>query len=188
MAIESARWSRDELERFPEDGNRYEVLDGELLVTPQPGFDHQFVAARLVHALYAYCAAHKIGVVVGPGAVIWGKNELQPDVEVIPVSPPPRKRTWATLPFPILAVEILSPSGVSRARDLGVKREAYLQRGGRDVLGAGSGRALRAYLVGRYRRRDRRFDCAALASEARGRAVRDHNRPALRPLGRLNST
>ena len=130
MAIESARWSRDELERFPEDGNRYEVLDGELLVTPQAGFDHQFVAARLVHALYAYCAAHKIGVVVGPGAVIWGKNELQPDVEVIPVAPPPpRNRTWQTLPFPILAVEILSPSGVSRARDLGVKRDAYLGRG-----------------------------------------------------------
>jgi Uma2 family endonuclease len=130
MAIESAPWSREELERFPEDGNRYEVLDGELFVTPQAGFDHQFVAARLVHALYAYCTAHKIGVVVGPGAVIWGRNELQPDIEVIPVSPPPpRQRTWQTLPFPILAIEILSPSGASRARDLDVKRVAYLKRG-----------------------------------------------------------
>ena len=130
MAIESASWTREDLARFPEDGNRYEVLDGELLVTPQAGFDHQFVAARLVHALFDYCSAHNIGVVVGPGAVIWGKNELQPDIEVIPVAPPPpRTRTWETLPFPILAVEILSPSGVSRGRDLGAKRAAYLARG-----------------------------------------------------------
>ena len=130
MAIETASWTREDLARFPEDGNRYEVLDGELLVTPQAGFDHQFVAARLAHALYDYCAAHAVGVVVGPGAVIWGKNELQPDIEIIPVAPPrPRTRTWQSLPFPILAVEILSPSGMSRGRDLGVKRTAYLERG-----------------------------------------------------------
>jgi Uma2 family endonuclease len=129
MATKRARWTRDELDRFPDDGNRYEVLDGELLVTPQAEFDHQAVAARLSFALYSYCAEHSIGLAIGPGKVIFGKNELQPDIEVVPGGLYRAGEKWATAPRPILVVEVLSPWGVSRRRDLSIKKDAYLQRG-----------------------------------------------------------
>ena len=41
MATRTYRWVRKDLERLPDDGNRYEVLDGELFVTPQAAFGHQ---------------------------------------------------------------------------------------------------------------------------------------------------
>jgi Uma2 family endonuclease len=129
MATKCARWTREDLERFPSDGNRYEVLDGELLVTPQASLDHQVVAARLANALYAYCNAHGVGLAVGPAAVRWGKNELQPDIEVIPDYRFGAGQTWETAPRPILVVEVLSPFSVSRGRDLDAKRKAYLRLG-----------------------------------------------------------
>ena len=129
MAIKTARWTRHDLERFPRDGNRYEVLDGELLVTPQASPDHQVVAARLFVALYSYCKTHRAGLAVGPGAVIFGKNELQPDIEVFGDNSYRPGRTWNELPYPILVVEVLSPFAVSRRRDLDTKREAYLRLG-----------------------------------------------------------
>ena len=119
-------WTRADLQRLPNDGNRYEVLDGALLVTPQAAFAHQEVATRILMALRAYCAAHAIGVVVGPGSVPHGKSELQPDVQVIPGTPSLTAK-WASLPRPLLVVEVLSES--TSGRDLGIKRDAYLRWG-----------------------------------------------------------
>jgi Uma2 family endonuclease len=109
-AIKTRPWTRADLARLPDDGNRYEVLDGELLVTPQASVSHQRIAIELSMALEQYCARHSIGFVVGPGAVPFGKNELQPDVQVIPGPPPPAKTKWTALPLPLLVVEILSDS------------------------------------------------------------------------------
>ena len=47
MAITVPRYTVDDLEHFPDDGNRYELLDGVLLVTPAPAASHQVVASRL---------------------------------------------------------------------------------------------------------------------------------------------
>src|SRR6185369_2826864 len=74
-------WTRADLARLPDDGNRYEVLDGALLVTPQASLPHQRVAFRLAVAIDAYTARHGVAHVVGPGAVPFGANELQPDVQ-----------------------------------------------------------------------------------------------------------
>jgi Uma2 family endonuclease len=117
-------WTRSDLQRLPDDGNRYEVLDGVLLVTPQAAFEHQRVATRLLLILGAYCDTHAVGVVVGPGAVPHGRSELQPDVQVIPGTPA-RRATWTSLPRPLLVVEVLSDS--TSRRDLGIKRDAYLR-------------------------------------------------------------
>ncbi len=129
MAIETVEWTRADLERFPDDGNRYEVLDGELLVTPQASMDHQDVAARLFVALYTYCKAHRAGAAFSPAAVQWGKNELQPDIEVVQGYRAGTGQTWETAPRPSLVVEILSPFAASRRRDLHDKRVAYLRLG-----------------------------------------------------------
>ena len=125
-SLRTRAWTRADLERLPDDGNRYEVLDGALLVTPQAAFSHQEIATRLAVALSAYCMAHGIGGVVAPGSVPHGKSELQPDVQVIP-GRPPRGAKWTSLPRPFLVVEVLSDS--TSRRDLGVKRDAYLRWG-----------------------------------------------------------
>ena len=66
---------------------------------------------------------------MGPGAVIFGKNELQPDIEVLAGDSYRTGKKWNELPYPILVVEVLSPFAVSRRRDLDTKREAYLRLG-----------------------------------------------------------
>jgi Uma2 family endonuclease len=124
MATETKPWTRAELQRLPNDGNRYEVLDGRLLVTPQASPPHQRVIAAAFRRLDAYVRATGIGYVVGPGAVPFGDNELQPDVQVIPG--PPHGDRWEDTPTPVLVVEVLSRS--SRRHDAGVKLAACRTR------------------------------------------------------------
>jgi Uma2 family endonuclease len=126
MAIRTRPWSRADLARLPDDGNRYEVLDGRLLVTPQAARDHQAVATRLAGVLMAYAEPRRIGWVVAPGAVLFGPNELQPDVQVIPGM---RTRgSWEQSPTPILVAEVLSVA--TARRDFGPKLDAYRERAG----------------------------------------------------------
>jgi Uma2 family endonuclease len=129
MATKNARWTRVDLDRFPRDGNRYEVLDGELLVTPQSSPDHQHVGGNLFGALFLYFKEHPVGVVMGPGAVIFGDNELQPDLEVLPPDSMRPGAKWTELPCPLFVIEVLSPFAAARRRDLDVKRIAYLKLG-----------------------------------------------------------
>ena len=125
MATKTRRWTSADLERLPHDGNRYEVLDGELFVTPQAEYDHQMVAFAMARRLADFCDAHGIADVACPGAVMWEKNELQPDVQVIPGRHVSRRGAhWKQLPLPLLVVEVLSTS--TWRRDRGKKREAYL--------------------------------------------------------------
>lgn len=124
MATETVPWTRADLERLPRDGNRYEVLDGRLLVTPLASLTHQRVAFELALVLSAYLRPGDLGDVVGPGAIPFGDNELQPDVQVIPG--PRRAGTWASVPVPWLVAEVLSPA--TRSRDLGSKLQAYRER------------------------------------------------------------
>ena len=124
MAVKTRAWMRDDLEHLPDDGNRYEVLDGALFVTPQAKFDHQVIANGISVALTLYCRQFGLGAVVGPGAVVFGNNELQPDVQVVPGPPPQAGVEWKDLPVPLLVVEVLSDS--TARRDVGKKREAYL--------------------------------------------------------------
>ena len=124
MATRTRRWTRKDLVRMPHDGNRYEVLDGELFVTPQAEYEHQRIALAFARKLADYCDTNAIGVVVGPGAVVWEENELQPDIQVIPgLHESRRGAKWEELPAPLLVVEVLSDS--TRRRDFGKKREAY---------------------------------------------------------------
>jgi Uma2 family endonuclease len=122
------RWTRADLLRLPDDGNRYEVLDGALLVTPPPAGLHQFSATRLAVALSLYCDQHGIGVVLGPSAVVWDDSELQPDVAVVPCTAAFfAAHDWKDYPRPLLVVEVASPS--TRRRDVALKRKTYLDIG-----------------------------------------------------------
>ena len=124
MATRTRRWRRADLAQLPDDGNRYEVLDGELLVTPLPARRHQSIVARLIRTLGPYCNRYGLGEALGPGAVVWLKNELQPDLSVIPDwDDSVDDVKWEESPIPVLVVEVLSDS--TSRRDLGKKRDAY---------------------------------------------------------------
>lgn len=114
----------DDLETLPDDGHRYELLDGTLLVSPAPGFPHQSLLFRLAVALDSACPEH-LYVIMAPFAVQFTRiTELQPDILVAPL----RAFTKKNLPTaPMLAVEITSPSTALIDRTL--KRAAYAQFG-----------------------------------------------------------
>jgi Uma2 family endonuclease len=124
MAVSVPRYTVDDLARFPDDGNRYELLDGMLLVTPQARAVHQRVAGRIQALLYNALEVPGHAAVVGPGAIsVPPRTQLQPDVLVYP-SRFGVDVDWETISEHWLAVEVLSRS--SRVYDREFKRAAYL--------------------------------------------------------------
>ena len=85
MAMPAAprRWTLDDLDRLPDDGNKYEVVRGRLFVTPAPAPRHEVVLARLARILEPYVDARKLGQVYRPRAVIrFEDSEVEPDLMV----------------------------------------------------------------------------------------------------------
>ncbi len=81
------RYTVDDLEHFPRDGNRYELLDGMLLVTPAPGVGHEVVISRLVAILVPAVQAPGHAYVFTHGAVRFPPGtQLEPDMLVVPTS------------------------------------------------------------------------------------------------------
>jgi Uma2 family endonuclease len=127
MAISVPLYTVDDLENFPDDGNRYELLDGVLLVTPQAAASHQIVASRIQTELAISLQKPGLAHVVGPGAVVRMPNtQLQPDILVYPARFSP-STDWRKITEHWLAVEIFSRS--SRIYDREFKRDAYFALG-----------------------------------------------------------
>ena len=85
MAISVPSYTVDDLDKFPDDGNRYELLDGMLLVTPAPSAAHQIIASRIQTKLSTAVMLPGYAHVVGRGAIIVRpKTQLQPDILVYP--------------------------------------------------------------------------------------------------------
>ena len=131
MAATIPYYTVADLEHFPSDGIRYELLDGVLLVTPQAGFPHQVIAARLIAKLH-HAVEPLTGVfAVAPGAVVLApRTQLQPDVLVV-TQAAPITESWEDVSGHLLAVEIISPS--SRIYDRDFKCNAYLALGVAEV-------------------------------------------------------
>ncbi|MDP9183421.1 MAG: Uma2 family endonuclease [Actinomycetota bacterium] len=110
--------TRADLEEMPDDGHRYELIDGVLIVSPGPRLGHQRVVGNLHLSLRAGCPA-ELQVILAPFAVALADDtEVQPDLIVAPRS----QFTEKELPgAPLLAVEVLSPS--TRRVDLLLKRD-----------------------------------------------------------------
>jgi Uma2 family endonuclease len=109
----------DDLDRTPDDGRRYELVDGVLLVSPAPSVQHQVVSMELGVQLYPACPRGLL-VVPAPGVRMSADTELIPDLVVV------RQEQLAgrniTEP-PVLAVEIQSPS--TALFDLNTKKAVY---------------------------------------------------------------
>jgi Uma2 family endonuclease len=112
---------------MPEDGNRYETVHGELLVTPAPRELHQLVLGRLHQAIANYLDVHPVGqVYFSPADISWGPDVLvQPDTFV--AARAEAGRGWTNIRTLLLAVEVLSPS--SGRADRFTKRRLYQEVG-----------------------------------------------------------
>lgn len=113
----------DDLAQLPDDGNRYELVDGLLLVSPSPTERHQRALARL-HLLLASTVPPGLRVYVAPLDVRFSPRvQTQPDLLVVEDGPPRDELNR----LPLLCVELLSPG--TRRHDLVLKRRAYEQAG-----------------------------------------------------------
>lgn len=116
--------TRADLDSMPDDGHRYELIDGVLVVSPAPRIRHQIAVRNILLVLHQACP-ESMAVLTAPLDVVLSDDTvMQPDVLVA-------RRvdfTERDLPAaPVLAVEVLSPS--TRAFDLLLKKDR-LQRAG----------------------------------------------------------
>jgi len=131
MSASELRLTNADLEAMPEDGNRYEVIDGELYVSGAPGFINQIILVRIVSAFVDYLRGHPIGEIApGVGVVFDDYDGVIPDL-VFATHERVRKalaggRFHAA---PEIVIEILSPCPANDRRDRHVKLRRYATRG-----------------------------------------------------------
>ena len=123
------RFLAEDIWESPDDGNRYEVVDGELFVTPPPIRSHQHAAGNLYGPIWNYLQAHPTGVVyMAPlGVKLDASNGIQPDVLYVSNDRREILTDRGMDGAPDLVIEVLSPS--TRARDLGIKLRRYAASG-----------------------------------------------------------
>jgi Uma2 family endonuclease len=114
---------------LPDDGKRYEILDGELAVTPSPATRHQIVSANLGTILYNYVKEHRLGkVLYAPMDVILDAHTIvEPDLLFVSATRRSIMQEHAIVGPPDLLIEILSPT--TSRRDRGVKATLYARFG-----------------------------------------------------------
>lgn len=118
----------DDLLAMPDDGQRYEIIEGELFVTPAPRLRHQRALTALFRLLDAYVTTERVGELFwSPADIQYGPRTLvQPDLFVAPFLDGKRIVEWKDVKRLALAVEVLSPGTASR--DRGVKRRLYQEQ------------------------------------------------------------
>jgi Uma2 family endonuclease len=132
MSVHTRRFTADELADLPDDGNRYEVIDGELFMTPAPMIVHQRLLMMLLRQLDPYAAACELELLPAQTAVRASSvTEVQPDLLVFSRAADAvedGKRIHMRALW--LAVEVLSPSTTRLDRER--KRTMYLGNGVRE--------------------------------------------------------
>jgi Uma2 family endonuclease len=128
-ATSPRHWSVEEVHALQEQdpSHRYEVVDGELLVSPSPRRSHQRAVARLLRELGDFVEANELGEVLASPADVYveGRTSVQPDVFVIPFVNG-RPAADAVEVNPLLVIEVLSPA--TARHDRLVKRALYQRK------------------------------------------------------------
>ncbi len=114
---------------LPKDRNRYEVLDGELFMTPSPTYRHQVAASELARILLDHVSRHGMGrVLAAPMDVVLSEtNIVQPDVLFLRAERLPPSDAANIRVAPDLVVEVISPSTVTEDREY--KKAVYARHG-----------------------------------------------------------
>lgn len=132
MAIEQSRLlTYDDYAALPDDGHRYELINGEIYVCPSPTTLHQRIAFEIAFTIRLYLDGHPLGeVLVAPLDVVLGEGKhqtFQPDVLFVSDEHRPIITEKNIQGAPDLVVEVVSPGTADR--DLGAKRYAYDRHG-----------------------------------------------------------
>jgi Uma2 family endonuclease len=130
--MKTLRWNSHDIEMLPDNGQQYEVVDGELYVSKQPHWQHQFVCGQIFALLQAWSSRTKAGMAnLAPGLIFGEEDDVVPDVIWIS-----RERlATALLPdgklhkAPELVIEVLSPGLTNAQRDRQIKLKLYSRRG-----------------------------------------------------------
>ena len=122
-------WTREQVLDLPDDGNRYELVDGALLVTPSPRALHQIAVWALSREVDGFVRRHAVGLMLGAPADLDLRDGqlVQPDLFVIGHGPGGRPSEWADFGVPVLVVEVLSPT--TARYDRTIKRALYQRVG-----------------------------------------------------------
>jgi Uma2 family endonuclease len=110
MPAQQTEWTAEMARALPNDGKRYEVLDGVLFVTPAPSRHHQKAVMALLRRLDPYVRANGLGETLpSPADIEFSSRRLvQPDVFVVPASA--KRHDWRDVTSLLVAAEVLSPS------------------------------------------------------------------------------
>jgi Uma2 family endonuclease len=121
-------WVYEDLFDLPDDGRRYEIIDGELFEMPAPGIDHGMVVMNLIARLLPVVTSLGGRLFTAPVDVFFGgANPVQPDLFVVLPRNFDRMRKRGVEGTPDLLIEILSPSNPEHDR---VRKRALYARGG----------------------------------------------------------
>ena len=129
MPAQPTEWTVEMVRALPDDGNRYEVIDGELFVTPAPSVFHQRAVRELLLIIAHYVRASNLGeALMAPAdVVVYGPRKfVQPDLFVVPLVNGAPMRAWTEVGRLLLVVEVLSPS--TELTDRGRKRILYREK------------------------------------------------------------
>lgn len=128
----SLRWTSRDVDMLPDDGKRYEIVDGELYMSTQPHYYHQLVCSRLITLLNIWSSQTEVGEATGaPGLIFAEDDDVAPDViwtsqERLNTALQPDGKLHAA---PELVVEVLSPGITNERRDREFKLKLYSRRG-----------------------------------------------------------
>lgn len=120
-----------DLEALPDDGNQYELFEGEIFVSRAPSLSHQRVIANLVTLINVYLEQHPVGEVLPtPGVIFDEYNSAIPDVVFITRQQADNLGSADHIhEAPALVVEIVSPGKQNALRDREMKRQVYGKHG-----------------------------------------------------------
>ena len=124
-----AAWDRTKWEQLPDDGNRYEIIDGVLYMTTAPSAFHQWILRQIIRILYAQIDDTNVGITFWSpmGVFMPGCDPVQPDLLVIRTSDLSIIHDRRVYGVPALLIEVLSPSNAEK--DTEIKRKAYARAG-----------------------------------------------------------
>lgn len=133
--MDTLRWTIQDLELLPEDGNRYEIVDGELYVAKQPHLHHQIVCSKIVALLEHWNDQTHMGMAIfTPGVIFTNDNAVVPDVvwisyERLAIALQADGKLHSS---PELVVEVLSPGAENERRDRELKLKLYSRRNAKE--------------------------------------------------------
>lgn len=124
-----ATWNRARWEQLPDDGNRYEVIDGVLYMTTAPDFFHQWIIRQIARVLFSQIDDRDLGLTIWSPIGVFMPNcdPVQPDIVVVRASDLDNIQQRGIFGIPALLIEVVSPS--RPALDTRTKRSAYARAG-----------------------------------------------------------